>query len=311
MVVSFGSINLDLIFRVRDLPAPGQTLLAQAARIEAGGKGANQAHAAARDGARVVMAGAVGRDALAETALAGLIESGVDVSRVNRLSGELTGCATIGVDDAGRNFIVVAAGANRLARAAQVEDALLVPANTLLLQMENDPGETASIILRASRRGMRIVLNLAPAAELERDVLERVDLLVLNQDEAAWLSGRFGVEDHAEALQSALKVGVVRTLGGEGVEAAVGGTVQRIAAWPLDVVDSTGAGDCFTGVLAAALDRGTDLGHSLRRANAAAALACSRPGSQRSAPQGEEIDRFLATRQLPTPAGTHRPGHSN
>ena len=298
MIVSFGSINLDLIFRVRELPAPGQTLLAQAARIEAGGKGANQAHAAARDGARVVMAGAVGRDALADTALAGLLTAGVDVSRVARLSGELTGCATIGVDDAGRNFIMVAAGANRLARAAQVEDALLTPANTLLLQMETDPGEIASLILRASRRGTRIVLNLAPAAELERDILERVDLLVLNQDEAAWLSGRLGVDGDAETLQRTLKIGVVRTLGGEGVEAAAGGVVRRIPAWRLQLVDSTGAGDCFTGVLAAALDRGTDLGQALARANAAAALACSRPGSQRSAPQGAETDDFLAARGI-------------
>jgi len=296
MIVTFGSINLDLFFHLPELPRPGQTLLAQSAQIEAGGKGANQAFAAARDGARVVMAGAVGQDALAESALAGLRAAGVDLSRVAQLPGQQTGCASIGVDGQGRNAIVVAAGANRSALAAQVEDALLGPGTTLLLQMENDPREIAAMILRARRQGARIVLNLAPAAELGLEILCSVDLLVLNESEAEWLSDRLGTSATAEALQRALRVVVVRTLGGKGVEAATADGVRQVAAWPVEVVDSTGAGDCFTGVLASALDRGTDLGQALIRANAAAALACTRPGSQRSAPQARETDDFLALR---------------
>jgi len=296
MIVTFGSINLDLFFHVPELPRAGQTLLAQSARVEAGGKGANQAFAAACDGARVVMAGAVGQDALAESALAGLRAAGVDLSRVAQLPGQQTGCASIGVDGQGRNAIVVAAGANRSALAEQVEDALLGPGTTLLLQMENDPREIAAMILRAHRQGARIVLNLAPAAELGLEILRSVDLLVLNESEAEWLSDRLGTSATAEALQRVLRVVVVRTLGGKGVEAATADGVRHVAAWPVEVVDSTGAGDCFTGVLASALDRGTDLGQALIRANAAAALACTRPGSQRSAPQARETDDFLAPR---------------
>jgi ribokinase len=294
MIVTFGSINLDLFFHLPELPRPGQTLLAQSAQVEAGGKGANQAFAAACDGARVVMAGAVGQDALAESALAGLRAAGVDLSRVAQLAGQQTGCASIGVDAQGRNAIVVAPGANRLARAAQVEDALLGPGTTLLLQMENDPQEIAAMILRARRQGARIVLNLAPALELAPEILRSVDLLVLNESEAEWLSDRLGIGASAEALHQALEVDVVRTLGGKGVELATADGVQRLAAWPVEVVDSTGAGDCFTGVLASALDRGTHLGQALLRANAAAALACTRAGSQRSAPQAGETDHFLA-----------------
>ena len=296
MIVTFGSINLDLFFHLPELPRPGQTLLAQSAQVEAGGKGANQAFAAACDGARVVMAGAVGQDALAESALAGLRAAGVDLSRVAQIAGQQTGCASIGVDGHGRNAIVVAAGANRSALAAQVEDALLGPGTTLLLQMENDPREIAAMILRARRQGARIVLNLAPAAELGLEILRSVDLLVLNESEAEWLSDRLGTRATAEALQRVLRVVVVRTLGDKGVEAATADGVHQVAAWPVEVVDSTGAGDCFTGVLASALDRGADLGQALIRANAAAALACTRPGSQRSAPQARETDDFLAPR---------------
>ncbi len=293
MIVTFGSINLDLLFHLPELPRPGQTLLAQSAQIEAGGKGANQAFAAACDGARVVMAGAVGQDALAGSALAGLRAAGVDLSRVAQLANQQTGCASIGVDARGRNAIVVAPGANRLARAAQVEDALLGAGTTLLLQMENDPQEIAAMILRARRRGARIVLNLAPAVELAPEILRNVDLLVLNESEAEWLSDRLGTGASAEAVHQALGVSVVRTLGDKGVELATGDGVQRLAAWPVEVLDSTGAGDCFTGVLASALDRGTHLGQALLRANAAAAIACTRAGSQRSAPQAAQTDRFL------------------
>ncbi len=296
MIVTFGSINLDLFFHLPELPRPGQTLLAQSAQVEAGGKGANQAFAAACDGARVVMSGAVGQDALAESALAGLRAAGVDLSRGAQIAGQQTGCASIGVDGQGRNAIVVAAGANRSALATQVEDALLGPGTTLLLQMENDPREIAAMILRARQQGARIVLNLAPAAELGLEILRSVDLLVLNESEAEWLSDRLGTSATAEALQRVLRVVVVRTLGGKGVEAATAGGLHQVAAWPVEVVDSTGAGDCFTGVLASALDRGTDLGQALIRANAAAALACTRPGSQRSAPQARETDDFLALR---------------
>jgi len=292
MIVVFGSVNLDLIFAVPHIPSPGETVLGPQVRIEPGGKGANQAVAAARDGAQVVLAGAVGRDALAAGALRLLREADVDLSRVIKTDAS-TGCAAIAVDPAGANAIVVGSGANLLARADQVEDALLSPATTLVLQMEVPADQTAALIRRARARGVRIVLNLAPAAALPDDALRLVDVLVVNETEAAWLAAARGCGGDAMALRDALGVDVLRTLGADGVEAATGSGGLRVAGRVVTPVDTTAAGDCFVGVLAAALDRGGTLTDALRRANAAAALCCTRAGSQGSVPTGHAIDAFI------------------
>ncbi len=289
MIVAFGSINLDVIFPMDALPAPGETRLSPVARLEPGGKGANQASAAARDEARVVMAGAVGADALAEPALAGLMGDGVDLSRVARVAAT-TGIASICVDRDGQNQIAVAAGANLLARQDAVEDALLGPDTTLLLQMEVDAGEIATLIRRARRRGARIVLNLAPALPLPDDALRAVDLLVVNAGEGAWLGEALGTGFQAGSLHAALGVGVVCTRGVQGAEIATRDSRLGIAAQLVDVADTTAAGDCFTGVLAAGLDRGLALPDAIRRANLAAALCCTRIGTQASLPTRAEID---------------------
>ena len=292
MIVVFGSINLDLIFALDRLPAPGETQLGPGTRIEPGGKGANQAVAAARDGAHVIMAGSVGRDALAEGALSLLRIAGVDVGRVAQVDAA-TGCAAICTDPAGRNQIAVGSGANRLARADQIEDALLGPGTTLLLQMEVPAPETEALIHRARCRGARVILNLAPALPLDPSALREVDLLVLNETEAGWLAGQYGVPPQAAALHQALGRAVVRTLGEQGAEYAGAGQAGRVPAFPVRAIDTTAAGDCFTGVLAAALDRGEELAAALRRASAAAALCCTRPGSQGSLPGRAEIDTML------------------
>ncbi len=200
MIVCFGSINLDLVFPVPHLPTPGETVLGRAMRVEPGGKGANQAVAAARDGARVLLAGAVGRDALAAQALATLRDSGVDTGRVAAVD-TATGAAAICVDPDGRNLIAVASGANLLARAAQVEDAVLGPETTLLVQAETELAEVAALIRRAKGRGCRVVLNLAPAAPLAPEVLRAVDVLVVNQDEGGWLGTQLGTGVGAGSLQ--------------------------------------------------------------------------------------------------------------
>jgi len=289
MIVVFGSINADLIFPVAALPRPGETLLAQTMRIEAGGKGANQAVAAALDGATVAMVGAVGTDALAVPALAGLKQAGVDVSRVMRLA-EPTGCATICTDQDGRNQIVVALGANAVARAEQADDALFAAPSVLLTQMEARPEETAAVILRARARGARTVHNLAPPAPLSPAALAAVEILVVNEHEAAWLARYLGVSgERAALLAGALGNTVIRTLGGAGVEwAGVAGS-GHIAACDVEVRDTTAAGDCFVGVLAAALDRGAALADAIARANVAAGLACTRYGSQSSLPNAAMI----------------------
>ncbi|HET8997615.1 MAG TPA: ribokinase [Acetobacteraceae bacterium] len=293
MIVVFGSINLDLIFALPSIPRAGETVLGADTRIEPGGKGANQAVAAARDGARVVIAGAVGRDALAPGALRLLREVGVDLSRVAETDAA-TGCAAITVDPAGNNAIAVGSGANLLARADQVEDALLSPATTLLLQMEVPAAETAALIRRARGRGARIVLNLAPAGSLPEDALRALDVLLVNETEAAWLCHQLGCGSTAADLHAALGgVDAVRTLGGDGIEAATKAGMWRIPARPIRAVDTTAAGDCFAGVLAAALDRGTDMAAALLRANVAAALCCTRAGSQGSLPTAAETDAAL------------------
>ena len=189
MITVFGSINLDLIFALERLPGPGETVLGPAVRVEPGGKGANQAVAAALDGVPVAMVGAVGRDALATDALAGLLAVGVDVSGVARVAAT-TGCAAIGTDPEGRNQIAVGSGANLAARADQVDAARLGPGHTLLLQMEVPAAETAALLRRV--RGARTVLNLAPALPLPPDAWRLVDVLVVNEHEAAWLASTLG-----------------------------------------------------------------------------------------------------------------------
>ena len=290
MITCFGSINLDLIFALERLPGPGETVLGPEMRSEAGGKGANQAVAAALDGAAMVMVGAVGEDGLAEGALAGLRAAGVDVSRVIRVDGG-TGCAAICTDAAGRNQIAVGSGANRSVHAGQIEDALLGPGHTVLLQMEVDAGETAAVIRRAW--GARLVLNLAPALSMAMEAMRAVDVLVVNEHEGAWLAGRLGVPADAAALAASLGVTVVRTMGAAGAEFAGVCGAGRAAAHAVAVVDSTGAGDCFTGVMAAALDRGLGLPAAVARASAAAAICCMRRGSQGSLPRAGETDGLL------------------
>jgi ribokinase len=294
VILVFGSVNLDLIVPVPALPAPGETVLGDALRSEPGGKGGNQAVAAARDGARVLFAGAVGGDAFAAPALATLREAGVDLSLLATVPGA-TGAAVICVDPAGRNQIAVAPGANLAARAGQVPDEALGPATTLVLQMEVDAGETAALIRRARARGARIVLSLAPPLPLPAEALAAVDLLLVNAAEAASLAAARGVGAAPAALRAALGgPDVIVTRGEEGAFAATAAGVIHQPAFRVTAADTTAAGDTFAGVLAAALDRGLALPAAMRRAAAAAALSCTRHGSQGSIARAAETEALLA-----------------
>ena len=288
MIVTFGSINVDFVYEVSDMPQPGQTLLARGSRTEAGGKGANQALAAARDGAEVFMVGAVGDDALAEVGLQNL-KSTVDISRISRVV-EPTGSASIQIDTTGCNMIVVAAGANLAASSDAVEDDLLQRANIVLLQAENDVAEVEKLIRRAVSAKVMSILNLAPAVPLQEKVLSLCDLVVVNEDEAEALAGWLDCSASAKALSGRLDTGVLRTLGGDGAEAFAAGEYIRVPAMRVDVRDTTAAGDCFVGVLASALDRSLPLKAAMERASIAAGLACSRVGSQQSIPWAQETD---------------------
>jgi ribokinase len=307
MLVVFGSINVDLVFRVAALPGPGETVLAPDYAAVPGGKGANQAVAAARDGASVRMVGRVGRDGFARLALASLEGAGVDTAGVAPCDAP-TGCAMIGVDCAGENQIIVASGANVLAGADQVDDTWLGPGATLVLQMEVAAEANAALIRRARQRQGRIVLNLAPAARLAEDALRMIDVLVVNGGEAAWLGAELGAGDGDDAARAGklahfLGITVVVTRGGKGAIAATREGIWAVDALPVTPLDTTAAGDAFVGVLAAALDRGETLPHAVHRASVAAGLACLTLGAQTSLPKRDAIDtalpRLAPARRLP------------
>jgi ribokinase len=202
------------------------------------------------------------------------------------------------VDPAGRNQIAVAPGANLAARAAQVPDAALGPATTLVLQREVDAAETAVLIARARAAGARIVLSLAPPLPLPAGALAAVDVLLVNASEAAALASARGVSAEPASLRAALGgPDVIVTRGEAGAVAATATGALHQPAFPVTAADTTAAGDTFAGVLAAALDRGAPLPAAMARAAAAAALTCTRPGSQGSIASAAETDRLLASGQ--------------
>ncbi|HEX5317639.1 MAG TPA: ribokinase [Stellaceae bacterium] len=272
MIVVFGSINVDVVVPVPGLPRPGETVLGGDYALLPGGKGANQALAARRAGAAVAMAGAVGEDGFAAVALDLLRRDGVDLALV-RTAERPTGCAAIMVGERGENLIAVASGANHAVTADQVPDSLLGPRTVLVCQMEVPVAETAALLRRARRLGARTVLNLAPALPI---ALDDVDWVVANRDEAAGLGER---------------AGLIVTLGGDGAMAYLpGGGRIAVPALPIDPVDTTGAGDTFVGVLAAALDAGGDIDTAMRRASAAAGLSCLGRGAQPAMPDRAATD---------------------
>ena len=191
MLTVFGSINVDFVFPVARLPAAGDTIWSDAGLVSPGGKGVNQAVAAALDGARVALVGAVGRDALADLALAGVAETGVDVCGIVHCDAA-TGRSAISVTPDGHTAIAADRGANALARASHVPDSALAPGRTLLLQLDTDPAECAALVLRARRAGARVVLNVSPGRLLDADALRAADLLIGNSEEIAWLGERSG-----------------------------------------------------------------------------------------------------------------------
>ncbi len=288
MLLVFGSINIDLLVPVPGLPRPGETVLGGDYWLLPGGKGANQALAARRAGASVMMAGAVGKDAFAAAALDLLRRDGVDLALVRQVH-RPTGCAAIMVDESGENLIAVASGANADVTAEMVPDQALAPGTIVLCQMEVPVAATAALIRRAARRDARCVLNLAPALPIDPGLLDDLDLLVANEAEAATLGG------DAAAIARRLRQGFVVTRGAAGSTAFLrDGGRPDIPALAVDAVDTTGAGDTFVGVLAAGLDQGLALEVALRRASAAAGLACVAHGAQTAMPDTIAIDAAVA-----------------
>ena len=288
MILVFGSINVDVLVPVPHLPAAGETVLGGDYRLLPGGKGANQALAARRAGAEVMMAGAVGNDGFAALALENLRGDNVDLTLVRRAY-RPTGCAAIMVGDAGENLIAVAPGANSAAVSAVIPDSLIGSGTTVLCQMEVPQREIAALIRRASGLGAYTVLNLAPAAPLDPDLFGALDLLVANIGETAAL------DDDPSRIARKLRRGLVVTRGASGSTAYLADGAQiEVPALAIEPVDTTGAGDNFVGVLAAGLDCGLPMPAALRRASAAAALACLAAGAQSAMPDTAEIEAAAA-----------------
>jgi ribokinase len=302
-IVVVGSLNMDFVVRVPRLPAPGETTLGDHFLTIPGGKGANQANAAARLGGSVRMAGRVGDDVSGGQLKASLAASGVDVSRVHATKSAPTGIAMIWVDDRGQNSIVVAPGANATLHASDAPAlrSAFDGAACALFQFETPLDAVAALLRMARAAGAMTILDPAPAQSLDRELFEQVDILTPNETEACILLRRRPepvLLDDAPALAAALlELGpraIILKLGDRGCFYAASGTSHHAPAFAVNVIDSTAAGDTFNGAFAVARAGQMDLFAALRYANAAAALSATRAGAQSSAPSHDEVTRLLA-----------------
>ncbi|MBZ9795104.1 ribokinase [Mesorhizobium sp. ES1-4] len=297
MIVVVGSINLDLIANVDRLPSPGETVSGSGFTTAPGGKGANQALAAARAGAPVRMVGAVGKDNFASEALALLRDAKVDLSGVGETFAS-TGTALIMVADDGENIIAVVAGANASVVPGDLSKAFLKKGDVVLLQHEIPLATVEAALDQARAAGAITVLNAAPFHAEAAGFLGKADYVVANETEfdlygeALALSGR---DRPARMRDFAGKTGrtIVVTLGGDGMMAATPSDLLTVPALKVTPVDTVGAGDTFCGYFAAGLSSGLTLEQALARAGAAGSLACLKPGAQPAIPLARDVDKAL------------------
>lgn len=297
-VVVVGSANLDLVVGLQRMPAPGETVFGHSLERFAGGKGLNQAVAAARAGARVAMVGAVGSDDAGSWLRGLMVDEGIDAANVRSAPGP-SGTALIEVDESGMNRIVVIPGANAAVDADHVEQALRsLDQVTVVLAQHEVPPDAVGAAMRAGRlRGALTILNPAPARELDPMILADVDLLVPNEHEAALLTGMpVGTADEARACAASLRrlgaTAVVITRGDQGVAWADADGTSAMGAFEVEAVDTVAAGDAFCGGLATALSEGAGLVDALRLGSAAGALAAGASGAVPSLPTRASIEAF-------------------
>jgi len=287
-VCVLGSANMDLVVRAAAFPAPGETVTGASFVTVPGGKGLNQAVAAARAGAPTRFVGAVGADGFGGEIRALLEREGIDVAAL--AEGEVTGTAHIVVADDGENAIVVVPGANHQVRAEQLSDAVLGEVSWLVTQLEVRLDVVQAALVRAASAGVRTVLTPAPVQALDAATLGAVDLLVPNQIEACRLAGAADPLRAAERLSETCR-DVVVTLGARGAVWARGGRIAaQLPGRRVEAVDTTAAGDTFVGALVALLAEGADMPVALDRAGVAASIAVTRPGASSSMPTRAEID---------------------
>ncbi len=294
-IVVLGSVNADLVLRCERLPRPGETVHGQDFQTVPGGKGANQAVAAARLGGRVEFIGCIGDDAFGAAARATLERAGVGTAHLRARAGLPTGVAMILVERSGQNSIALAAGANACVDVAQVDDAAatIARASLLVCQLETPLASVQHAIGIARRHGVPVLLNPAPAQPLAQALLAEVDILVPNESEAAELLAGEGSLDPAAAAAALQTQGpgtVIVTLGGDGICIAdLRGTRKRPAP-AVQALDTTGAGDTFIGAFAVALQEGLDTDGAAAFAQRAAALSVTRAGAMASMPTRAELE---------------------
>jgi ribokinase len=288
-VIVLGSINMDLVVTAERIPEPGETLLGHSFNTMHGGKGANQAVAAARAGADVTMIGRLGPDAFGDQLRAGLVEESIDVTHVGTCKHDPSGVALITVADDGENSIVVASGANAMVRTVHVDDAMAAGVfasdNILLMQLE----VPIDVVQHAARLhkgvGGTVVINAAPAVELSQDMWAYVDVLIVNANECETLGG-------AETMSQLVPTLIV-TLGADGLDVHHDGEHTTIGALDVDVVDSTGAGDAFCGYFVSELSQGASVGDAAALANIAAGMSVTKLGA-RTSPTTAEVEAFIS-----------------
>lgn len=297
-----GSLNMDLIINTPRLPRPGETLSGGDFLTAHGGKGANQAVAAARQGGRVCMIGCVGSDDFGNRLTGALSEEGIDTSHVTRAGERHTGVAFIILDDQGQNSIILSPGTNGLLSPRHVDEAedLIAGAGILLCQLEVPQAAIERAMTVARKNGTRVILNPAPFSETCHELLALADVVVPNEIEAAALSG-IEVTDGESAERAARHLldrgpdTVLLTLGKQGVYVASRKSSGMQAGFSVSTADTTAAGDTFAGAFAVASGQGMPLETAVRRAQAAAALAVTKLGAQPSIPNAAEVDAFCRT----------------
>lgn len=305
-VIVIGSVNMDITARTDKLPDTGETVAARSVEYLPGGKGLNQAVAAAKIGTTVVLAGCLGSDSFADELASFVRRHKIDVSCLRR-SEKNSGIALITVDERGQNTIVVAPGSNADVCPEDVKKLPVSPGDVVVCQFEIPPAAVAAAFAKARRYGARTILNPSPVCPIPDEIFRNTDILIVNETELAFLS-RENVDentpaekiaDAAEKLKTDAEQTVIVTLGSRGALVAGSKDMLFVDSYKVPAVDTVGAGDCFAGVFAAKLAEGKDVGENVKTAARAAAVCVTRKGAAPAMPDAGELEHFCSVGCLP------------